>query len=180
MDDELKLASSDDDLEITDIVRRDLGTDKYVEKVTQVASEEEEEDNDCDDEEENAESHRGTGRPRMRDAHTEGEKVDWSDDDGEWAYDKFRNRKAVKRKRIAANTRKAKAIEKGSILGKRPKNGGNLEKAPANKMRDYGDDSDDELMEYTLPDYLQNRRARFDRRTEVLKQAGLKLPPSYD
>ena len=31
MDDELKLASSDDDLEITDIVRRDLGTDKYVE-----------------------------------------------------------------------------------------------------------------------------------------------------
>ncbi|MCJ1299900.1 hypothetical protein MMC08_002694, partial [Hypocenomyce scalaris] len=28
--------------------------------------------------------------------------------------------------------------------------------------------------------YLQNRRARFDRRTEVLKQAGLKLPPSYD
>ena len=35
-------------------------------------------------------------------------------------------------------------------------------------------------MEYTLPDYLKNRRARFDRRTEKLQAAGLKLPPKYD
>lgn len=35
-------------------------------------------------------------------------------------------------------------------------------------------------MEYTLPDYLQNRRARFDKRMEKLKELGLRLPPTYD
>ena len=35
-------------------------------------------------------------------------------------------------------------------------------------------------MEYTLPDYLQRRRTQFDKRTKILKEAGLKLPPSYD
>ncbi|OJJ46975.1 hypothetical protein ASPZODRAFT_131891 [Penicilliopsis zonata CBS 506.65] len=48
-------------------------------------------------------------------------------------------------------------------------------------MRDYGEvSSDDDLMEHTLPDHLQKRRAQFKRRMEHLQQAGLKLPPDYD
>ena len=34
-------------------------------------------------------------------------------------------------------------------------------------------------MEWTTPDYVQNRRIQFDQRTERLKQGGLALPPSY-
>lgn len=49
------------------------------------------------------------------------------------------------------------------------------------KVRDYGDvSSDEELMEDSLPDYLQKRRAQFDERRENLKEAGLKLPPDFD
>lgn len=48
-------------------------------------------------------------------------------------------------------------------------------------MRDYGDvSSEDELMEDTLPDYLQKRRSEFDKRKENLKEAGLKLPPDFE
>ena len=47
------------------------------------------------------------------------------------------------------------------------------------RRRDY-DDVEDYGMEYTMPDYLQNRRGRFEKRMQVLKEAGLRLPPSYD
>ena len=120
------------------------------------------------------------GKTRMRDTKIDSKKVEWSDDDAQGAYDNFKNRKSVKRKRAAASTRKARAIEKGNVAGKRSKRSrvvsGNISK----KMADYGEDSDDDLMEYNLPDYLQNRRARFDQRTKELKQAGLKLPPTYE
>ncbi|SLM34038.1 dna excision repair protein [Lasallia pustulata] len=155
-------ASSDDDLEITQVVRRELDADRRPKKAAQIAPGEKTDHYEAhDDEDDNGE-------------------LDWSDNDGELAYDKFKKRKALKRKRIAASTRKAKGLGKGGIIGKKPRHGGNTGKKPASTMRDYGDDSEDELMEYTLPDYLQSRRARFDKRTEVLKQGGLKLPPSYD
>lgn len=122
-----------------------------------------------------------TTRPRMHDARAEGEKVDWSDGDGEEAYTKFKNRIAVKRKKVAASTRKAKAAGKDQVgqTGSRKRKSDDASNGQANKRRDFGDDSDD-LMEHTLPDYLQNRRAKFDRRVTMLKEAGLKLPPSYD
>lgn len=48
-------------------------------------------------------------------------------------------------------------------------------------MKEYGEVSDDDdIMEYTLPDYLQGRRRHFDKKQETLKEAGLKLPPSFD
>lgn len=66
------------------------------------------------------------------------------------------------------------------MVGKRPKKpkaeGGDTIKTTG----DSGEDSDDDLMEYNLPDYLQSRRVRFDQRTKEMKQAGLKLPPTYD
>ena len=117
----------------------------------------------------------------MRDALPEGEKVDWSEDDSSDAYKKFKARKSVKRKAAAACTRKAKAIEKDKdVVGKKQ---GSLTRDGKFKRKEkqWGDETDDDqLMEYTLPDYLQNRRARFDKRTEKLKAAGLKLPPKYD
>ncbi|CEJ55898.1 hypothetical protein PMG11_02127 [Penicillium brasilianum] len=103
--------------------------------------------------------------------------------DGEAAYKKFKERKSVKRRQSAAATRRAKAPKKEHRDQKmvgiiKP------ERAPARPKRplkDYGEvSSEDELMEYTLPDYLKNRRAHFDRDQQNLNEHGLKLPPSYD
>ena len=118
---------------------------------------------------------------RMHDGHPRGEKVDWSEDNGEAAYEDFKKRKSVKRKKAAASTRKAKAVEKEGITGKKRKTLEVDKKAKGKIEKQWDDESDDDqLMEYTLPDYLKDRRARFDKRTEMLQAAGLKLPPSYD
>ena len=118
---------------------------------------------------------------RMHDDHPGGEKVDWSEGNGEEAYEKFKKRKSVKRKKAAASTRKAKVVEKERIVGKKQKKLDVDKKAKAKNEKQWDDESsDDQLMEYTLPDYLKDRRARFDKRAEILQAAGLKLPPSYD
>ena len=119
---------------------------------------------------------------RQHDARPAGERIHWSsEDDSEEAYKQFKNRKSVKRKKAAASTRKAKAVEKESGVGKKQTTqtgNGKSKKAKEKQWEDASDD--DQLMEYTLPDYLQNRRKRFDERTEKLQAAGLKLPPRYD
>jgi len=88
----------------------------------------------------------------------------------------------LKRKRAAASIRKEKAVEKESVGGKRPRkrNGHENVKGSTKTRRDWDSDEDDNMMEYTLPDYLQIRRARFDERMEMLKSSGLRLPPSYE
>ena len=117
--------------------------------------------------------------------------------DGEAAYKEFKNRNALKRKRGAkpklqpksrasagARQMKAESGAGNSFVGRLPKredrkNGPAARTRP--RMREYGDvSSDDELMEYTLPDYLQKRRGQFETRVEDLRQAGLNLPPEYD
>lgn len=106
-----------------------------------------------------------------------------SSEGSEDAYNKFKNRKSGKRKKAAASTRKAKAVEQESGIGQKPKTSAKNGKSKGRpKQRQWGDESDedDHLMEYTLPDFLQKRRAKFDKRTEKLKEAGLRLPPSYD
>ncbi len=121
-------------------------------------------------------------RSQSKKALAEGERVDWSDSDGDEVYNKFKNRKALKRKRAAASTRKAKAVEKEGIAGNKPKKtkGDDHVKRPNKTVRNGDSDEDDNMMEYTLPDYLQTRRATFDKRMETLKSSGLRLPPSYN
>lgn len=118
----------------------------------------------------------------MRDAPHDGEKVEWSEDDDSDVYKTSKTRKSGKRKAAAASTRKAKAIEKQRDgEGKKQKKITKDGKSRKGKEKQWGDETDDDqLMEYTLPDYLQSRRARFDKRTEKLQAAGLKLPPKYD
>ncbi|KAL1985675.1 hypothetical protein VTN96DRAFT_7542 [Rasamsonia emersonii] len=102
--------------------------------------------------------------------------------DGEAAYKQFKNRKSLKRKRSSLGGRKSKAkvVAEDSIVGRVPKD--RQIYRPRRQMREYDEEvsSEDELMEHTLPDFLQKRRAEFDRRLERLKQAGLRLPPDYD
>jgi superfamily II DNA or RNA helicase len=107
---------------------------------------------------------------------------DASFNDGEAAYEAFKNRKSLKRKRTSLSARKAKTTkvaDPSSFVGRIPRQGG--KPTPRRPWRQYGVEvpSDDELMEYMLPDYIQKRRQQFDRRAEHLKESGLKLPPGY-
>lgn len=118
-------------------------------------------------------------RPRMHDAHVHGQKVGWSDDDSDGAYTKFKNRK----KKSKVGTKKEKS---GPQRKKKRKGEDMLNGQLAKKPRVYGvdtdetDKDDDDQPEDPLPDYIQNRRAKFDKRMEMLKESGLRLPPSYD
>jgi DNA excision repair protein ERCC-6-like 2 len=120
------------------------------------------------------------------------ERLEWSEEDsaneGETTYKKFQAKKSDHRKRALRSTKKAKAIEAeirqresgktATGVGKRVSK---TRRASEPKDGAWSDSSsDEELMEWTLPDYLKERRARFDARAEKLKAGGLKLPPSYE
>lgn len=128
----------------------------------------------------------------MHDHHRDGEKIAWSDDDdAEAAYNAFKSRKSLKRKRAAAETKKAKAAAtktkaaSSSMVGRR-KRGSDAVADVARLSLDKNDaratdsDSEGQLMDEALPEYLKNRKARFERARERLGEAGLKLPPRYD
>lgn len=124
---------------------------------------------------------------RPKKAITTVEDVGWSSDsNGKGAYNQWKNRKSLKRKRAAASTRKAKAKAQERHTGnlkKQTRLTGSKSKSDGKKAeKHWGHESDegDALVEHTLPDYLQSRRTKFDERTEKLKAAGLRLPPNYD
>ncbi|KAL4968197.1 putative DNA excision repair protein (Rad26L) [Aspergillus stella-maris] len=105
--------------------------------------------------------------------------------EGQAAYEAFKNRKFRKRKRSSLGVQKkkpTKAAAKDAIVGRVPKQEAKAARHQPRRYQDYGDDvlSEDDLMEHTLPDYLKKRRVQFDRRIEHLKDSGLKLPPDYD
>ncbi|PYH49094.1 putative DNA excision repair protein (Rad26L) [Aspergillus saccharolyticus JOP 1030-1] len=112
---------------------------------------------------------------------------DASFNEGAAAYEEFKNRKSLKRKRQPTSAQKSRAKKPlkletptNTFVGRLPKQ--NAKTQPRRPVREDGAvySSEDELMEYTLPDYLQRRRQQFDRRAEHLKASGLKLPPNYD
>ncbi|KAI4165958.1 MAG: hypothetical protein LQ342_000389 [Letrouitia transgressa] len=167
------LDESDDDLDIIRSVRRDPGI-KDNASVVRSASE---------SEANLKESNVPLRAPQRRHAINNGEKDLWSDEDSEGAYVKFKSRKTFERKRAAASSRKARAIEKANANRKRSRKDDDVLKdnGPAKKKsRGTITADEDDLMEYTLPDYLQERRARFEKRMDRLKESGLKLPPTYD
>ncbi|KAL8721057.1 MAG: hypothetical protein Q9225_002168, partial [Loekoesia sp. 1 TL-2023] len=175
-----------DDLDIIESTRKYLGTGEYIASVlpsfmflaymlTRTA---EVAEPVLDRRSESRPDENAHSKPRARDAHGRGEKMEWSDDDDEDAYNKLRNRKSNKRKRTAASIQKRNAAEKNQIVGKRSKK--NAVHKASSKTKDGSADSEDDLMEHTLPDYLQQRKARFDKRMEKLRDSGLRLPPSYE
>ncbi|KAF7509773.1 hypothetical protein GJ744_007468 [Endocarpon pusillum] len=123
---------------------------------------------------------------------TQPERLEWSEDDsandGEATYRKFQSKKSDHRKCAIRSTKKAKAIEAqnhqwaggktSTGVGKRTSK---TKKASGSTEQGCGDaNSDDECMEWTVPDYLKERRAQFNARAEKFKAGGLKLPPAYD
>ncbi|GAM36921.1 hypothetical protein TCE0_022r06398 [Talaromyces pinophilus] len=125
--------------------------------------------------------------------------------DGEAAYQQFKNRKSIQRKRASLTARRArkgkgkKAVRENddkprrrrrsappardSLVGRLPAEPASASRKSKWPTRDYTEDlvsSEDDLMEHTLPDFLQRRRSQFDARMNRLKEAGLRLPPNFD
>lgn len=102
--------------------------------------------------------------------------MEWSDDESEDGYENLKKGRSKKRRRAVAPKKQRTATKKDQVVGKRRKINGT--RKASTKPHDWGADSSDDLMEHTLPGYLQQRKARFDKRMEKLREAGLKLPPS--
>ena len=199
MEDVADDATDSDDLDIAKAVRKDLGHDDSLRESSSLRRNDHStnvvEDGGAssgsDFADNNDEDAQGTPRsPRGHASRPGGAKVQWSEDDDE-AYDRFQKRKSIKRKRAAASTRRAKALDqKGDISkGVRQKRlkldgidaGDRKADEKKKEMQHWEKESDDDqLMEYTLPDYLQKRRAKFDERYQKMAELGLRVPPRYE
>ncbi|KUL87080.1 hypothetical protein ZTR_05640 [Talaromyces verruculosus] len=125
--------------------------------------------------------------------------------DGEVTYQQFKNRKSIQRKRASLTARRARKGRgkevvresddkpgrrrrsappaRDSLVGRLPAESASASRKSKWPTRDYTEDlvsSEDDLMEHTLPDFLQRRRSQFDARMNRLKEAGLRLPPNFD
>ncbi|KAJ9645474.1 hypothetical protein H2204_001054 [Knufia peltigerae] len=132
-------------------------------------------------------------RHKQRDpATTSFERVQLDSDD-ELNYmqsddERFNNREKKAKARAVKSAHRARKAEKanhpppGSTRGSATTGVG--VRGPQKKrkrVQSYGDsNSDSDLMEWTMPDYIKDRRSKFDRRIKDLKQGGLYLPPTYD
>ncbi|RKU45704.1 hypothetical protein DL546_006982 [Coniochaeta pulveracea] len=99
------------------------------------------------------------------------EKVEWTDD-SEDAYARFKDRNKAKRRSVA---KASVAAKKRTAASKSAKGHRAVDRI---KNEDELDDPTD-LIDAEIPDYLRERRRKFDRDREVLREAGLKLPPDF-
>lgn len=100
-----------------------------------------------------------------------GRKVTWSSEDD---YDEQQQQKAAKRTKTADAKKKIKPrISRGRNTRK-----GKVDKEPR-KERIWGE-SDGDVSDEDIPEYIKSRRREFDKDRETLKDAGLKLPPCYN
>ncbi|KUJ11865.1 uncharacterized protein LY89DRAFT_673684 [Mollisia scopiformis] len=103
----------------------------------------------------------------------------WSSEE-EDDYEKFKNRKAVKKKKVAATRKKIKEREK-QVAARHKAAKINGESSKEKKERMWGDVEDyADLMDDEVPEYLQERRQQFDREYQTMHENGLRLPPRYD
>jgi SNF2 family DNA or RNA helicase len=95
------------------------------------------------------------------------EKVAWTDDES----DRGEN---LKRQRTGKRRKVAKGKEKGTVR-KGAAGGTNF----ARKTAADASTTQDQYADACVPEYLLQRKKNFDRDKELLKDAGLKLPPDY-
>ncbi|KAI9744005.1 MAG: hypothetical protein M1818_002739 [Claussenomyces sp. TS43310] len=165
-------SSDDDDPDLAHAAKkvRVGDTDEYIERIVGPAPAT---DSETDDEIVEIDPPPGI---RTKESH-HGEKIEWSDAEDD-AYRKFKERRSTKRKRTAEVKKKARNKAEDAIVGRKRAKAHGVQ-MPGKKEKTWGDDSDYEMMEEALPDYLKTRRQDFERNREELKEAGLKLPPTY-
>ena len=184
------LSSSDDDLSIVKSARKGFSSkEEHHSRPHNVVIERSEQctdacldDSTASENETTSEDASSESRSRKRSHHAQGERVGFSDADSDEACTKFKKRKSMQRRKLAASTRRAKAAEKGEKPSRAKGVARSIRGNPSLRKEKTRDDVSDheDLVEHNLPEYLQLRRSRFDRRTEKLREAGLRLPPKYD
>lgn len=105
----------------------------------------------------------------------------WTDDE------KVKNRAAEAKTRAMKTARKIRAIAKEMDAPPKGRAGaattgvGRQGPKKKRKVKEYDEsDPEEDLMEWTTPDYVQSRRKNFDERAKKLKAGGLQLPPNYN
>lgn len=134
----------------------------------------------------------GSPRKRIKRGGDTAHRLIWSDSDGEdagaIAAQRFRSKGRDARKRSAAATKKARALdaENQQPLSE-PREGhtgvgrAQINKKGGSSLRKYkAVPSDDEANDCTVPEYVRRRRETFNDHREKMKEAGLLLPPGYD
>ncbi|OBT61523.1 hypothetical protein VE03_09133 [Pseudogymnoascus sp. 23342-1-I1] len=159
-------AASEDEISSDD--GNALRADRYIQGVINIS--------DGPETEEDAAPATDAKQAHLKGKRKVGQKVEWSDDESENAYEKFKNRASTKRKKTAATRKKAASRLKNAVVGRRQAklDGGGSKAAVAEE------DSDFDMMEDSLPEYLQTRRKQFDANKAKMRKAGLQLPPDYD
>ncbi|KAL7623181.1 hypothetical protein AAE478_006862 [Parahypoxylon ruwenzoriense] len=122
--------------------------------------------------------------PSKRKIHTEIlNKVEWTDDSDD-NYETLKKRIKKENKRSSSTKGKGKAAVGGRGRGRsrgrgRPPKGARLENTAAWPNDDSASYSDSDLLEDSLPQYIRDRRKKFDQNREILREGGLRLPPDY-
>lgn len=110
---------------------------------------------------------------------------EWSEEDTRAAYDSWKNRKTLKRKRAAAETvrirqqKKSKAAAATSIVGRKP-----LSKSKQQNAREAAfstdsvvdDAGDATYLDDPIPEYITSRQKHLKK----LHEAGLRYPPNFE
>ncbi|KAJ4368624.1 hypothetical protein N0V86_009531 [Didymella sp. IMI 355093] len=189
---------SDDGLDIVQSSRKGLDLSQYIQALTQTQTQSQDAekltnsthvaDGESDDE------YAFESAPKLRRAQdaeceTEDEEPDveseWSEEDTRAAYENWKNRKTLKRKRAAAETvrirqqKKSKAAAATSIVGRKPP-----PKSKQQNARDIafstdsvaGDADDATYLDDPIPEYVTSRQKTLKK----LHEAGLRYPPSYE
>ncbi|KAF2186660.1 hypothetical protein K469DRAFT_706647 [Zopfia rhizophila CBS 207.26] len=206
-------SDNESDLDIIKSTRKGLNISHFIDVLTQTQEDEpgeetadETQNRDHDDRRSRPSQVRPQPRARSRDEENAGRSQDedaseppgkeseseWSSEDPTAAYREFKNRKVLKRKRVAAETKRIRAEKKScvaaatSIIGRKPlptKRSRDTERTGRRALKVFGDGSDSErgegndaLLDDDVPEYIESRKRKLKR----LHEAGLRYPPFYD
>ncbi|RMZ73054.1 glycosyl hydrolase family 3 N terminal domain-containing [Pyrenophora seminiperda CCB06] len=182
--------NEDDDLDIIESSRKGLGISRYIDLLTQTQSQPKDVevqrsidhvDDDITDDE--------IDTPKQPEEPSEDDddvvESEWSDEDTRAAYKNWKERKTLKRKRVAAETNRIRAEKKSkvaaaaSIVGRKPRSKNRHDQGLSGFSTDTVVEDKDPVPAYLddpIPDYFLSRQESLKK----LHEAGLRYPPSYE
>jgi DNA excision repair protein ERCC-6-like 2 len=172
---------TDDDLDIGKAVRRDfVDLGSYVEDITIFPNEDL--SGSTTEGDDNFESDRRRSWTKKDEPLKDGEQLKWSSEDDLAHVAKPKS--SLKRKRQTGRSTLSKPKSKKRELVSKSKKGRlSTSKQKPKVWRDPNDDtteSEDDYFDENIPDYIRERKERFENARQRLNEAGLKLPPTYD
>ncbi|KAL5116345.1 hypothetical protein ACEQ8H_005803 [Pleosporales sp. CAS-2024a] len=188
-------SDGDDGLDIVKSPRKGLDLSEYIEALTQTQSQSQSQnvlhcatEVDADP----ADDLYPVPQPKAQDPHAVGsgdvtaEESEWSEEDKRAPYRQWKDRKTIKRKRVAGETNRIRAQKKSkaaaaaasSIVGRKPALKRKDRHGPTGFSTDsVAEDADNNatFLDDPIPDYILARQKNL----KTLHEAGLRYPPSY-